>query len=89
MSSELYFEQLLLDLRSAGEIEKFSTREGAIHIPAGELRQRIGELPKDKTIIVFCAVGLQGHVVYCQLVNRGYKARNLLCGYRTYNFAKV
>ncbi|MFT6138926.1 MAG: NADPH-dependent 2,4-dienoyl-CoA reductase/sulfur reductase-like enzyme [Psychromonas sp.] len=81
--------QLLLDVRSAGEIERFGTLEGAINIPVDELRQRMGELPKNKEIIVFCAVGVRGHVAYRQLANRGYKARNLLGGYRTYSFAKV
>ncbi|HEY5715699.1 MAG TPA: FAD-dependent oxidoreductase [Psychromonas sp.] len=82
-------EQLLLDVRTAGEIEKFGTLEGAINIPVDELRQRMGELPKDKEIIIFCAVGLRGNVAYRQLANRGYKARNLLGGYRTYSFAKA
>lgn len=82
-------DQLLLDVRTAGEIEKSGTLEGAINIPVDELRQRMDELPIDKEIIVFCAVGLRGHVAYRQLVNRGYKARNLLGGYRTYSFAKV
>jgi hypothetical protein len=50
--------QLLLDVRSAGEIEKFATLEGAINIPVDELRQRMGELPKNKEIIVFCVVGV-------------------------------
>ncbi|TOO77930.1 NADH oxidase, partial [Vibrio parahaemolyticus] len=30
-----------------------------------------------------------GNVAYRQLVNNGYKARNLIGGYRTYKFAKA
>ncbi|MGB5444641.1 MAG: FAD-dependent oxidoreductase [Psychromonas sp.] len=81
--------QLLLDVRTAAEIENLGTLEGAINIPVDELRQRMGELPKDKEIIVFCAVGLRGNVAYRQLANNGYKARNLLGGYRTYTFSKA
>ncbi len=81
--------QLILDVRTAAEIENFGTLEGAVNIPVDELRQRMGELPKDKEIIILCAVGLRGNVAYRQLANNGYQARNLLGGYRTYSFAKA
>jgi rhodanese-related sulfurtransferase len=47
------------------------------------------ELPKDKEIVIYCQVGLRGNVAYRQLVNNGFKARNLIGGYRTYKFAKM
>ncbi|MGV3001696.1 FAD-dependent oxidoreductase [Vibrio sp.] len=81
-------EQLILDVRTPMEIENFGTLEGAINIPVDELRPRMSELPKDKEIIIYCQVGLRGHVAYRQLVNNGYKARNLIGGYRTYIHAK-
>ena len=59
----------------------------AINIPVDQLRHRMDELPKDKEIIIYCQVGLRGNVAYRQLVNNGFKARNLLGGYRTYKFA--
>ncbi|SSG28790.1 FAD-dependent oxidoreductase [Klebsiella pneumoniae] len=79
--------QILLDVRNPGELKNVGYIEGAINIPVDQLRQRIRELPKDKEIIVYCQVGLRGHVAYRQLVNNGYKAKNLLGGYRTYKFA--
>lgn len=80
-------EQILLDVRNPAEL-KNGHFANSINIPVDELRQRMDELPKDKEIIVICQVGLRGNVAYRQLVNRGYKARNLIGGYRTWAFAQ-
>ncbi len=77
-------DQLLLDIRNPGELTQTGTLEGAINIPLDQLRDRLGELPRDKEILVFCQVGLRGHVAYRMLVNRGFSARNLTGGYKTY-----
>ncbi|CAH1522459.1 Coenzyme A disulfide reductase [Vibrio owensii] len=81
--------QVLLDVRNPGELESVGSIEGAINIPVDQLRQRMNELPKDKEIVIYCQVGLRGNVAYRQLVNSGFKARNLLGGYRTYKFANA
>ncbi|MHC0044066.1 FAD-dependent oxidoreductase [Vibrio campbellii] len=81
--------QVLLDVRNPGELESVGFIEGAVNIPVDQLRQRMNELPKDKEIVIYCQVGLRGNVAYRQLVNSGFKARNLLGGYRTYKFAKA
>ncbi|UJF17466.1 FAD-dependent oxidoreductase [Vibrio sp. SS-MA-C1-2] len=81
--------QLLLDVRNPGELEKIGYIEGAVNIPVDQLRTRMSELPKDKEIVIYCQVGLRGNVAYRQLVNSGYQARNLIGGYRTYLFAKA
>lgn len=80
-------EQVLLDVRNPGELTSGGYLPGAINIPVDQLRQRMDELPKDKEIIIYCQVGLRGNVAYRQLVNNGFKARNLIGGYRTYKFA--
>uniref|UniRef100_UPI0004A28635 rhodanese-like domain-containing protein n=1 Tax=Vibrio parahaemolyticus TaxID=670 RepID=UPI0004A28635 len=82
-------DQILLDVRNPGELESVGYLEGAINIPVDQLRHRMSELPKDKEIVIYCQVGLRGNVAYRQLVNNGYKARNLIGGYRTYKFAKA
>ncbi|MGF1756583.1 FAD-dependent oxidoreductase [Photobacterium sagamiensis] len=86
---ELSDDQLLLDVRNPAELENVGYIEGSINIPVDSLRHRMHELPKDKEIIIICQVGLRGHVAYRQLVNNGFKARNLIGGYRTYKFAKA
>jgi len=42
---------LLLDVREPEEIEELGTIEGYVNIPIDELESRLGELPRDKTIL--------------------------------------
>ena len=44
-------ETVLLDVRDPKEIEELGGYEGAINIPVTQLEKRLGELPKDKTIL--------------------------------------
>lgn len=81
-------DQILLDVRNPAELENNGLIEGALNIPVDQLRPRMSELPKDKEIIIYCQVGLRGNVAYRQLVNNGYRAKNLIGGYRTYLYSK-
>jgi rhodanese-related sulfurtransferase len=75
--------QVLLDVRTSGEVRS-GTIPGAVNIPLDDLRDRLDEVPKDKDLLVFCQVGLRGYLA-CRLLNqRGYSARNLTGGYKTY-----
>lgn len=40
-----------LDVREPKEIEELGSMKGYVNIPLGELEKRMGEVPKDKTII--------------------------------------
>ena len=42
---------ILLDVREPKEIEELGGYDGAINIPITQLEKRLGELPKDKTIL--------------------------------------
>jgi hypothetical protein len=42
---------VLLDVREREEIEELGAYEGSINIPVTQLEKRLGELPKDKTIL--------------------------------------
>lgn len=77
----------LLDVRTPDECAQGSL-PGAVNIPLDQLRDRIDEIPKDKKIYVFCAVGLRGYLAYRILTQRGYdRVRNLSGGLKTYNAA--
>ena len=67
---------ILLDVRTPREVEGGGI-DGAVHIPLDELRDRLGELPKDKTIGVMCAVGLRGYLASRILAENGFRAKNL------------
>jgi NADPH-dependent 2,4-dienoyl-CoA reductase/sulfur reductase-like enzyme/rhodanese-related sulfurtransferase len=81
-------ENILVDLRNKDELEKSGIIEGAVHIPLPELRRRVPELDKGKTVIPFCAVGQRAYVGHRILVQHGFRSRNLSGGYRTYLGAK-
>lgn len=75
----------LLDVRTADEFALCSI-EGARNIPLDELRDRLDEIPQDKPIYVYCAVGLRGYLASCILRGNGWNdVKNLSGGYKTYN----
>lgn len=47
----------IVDIRNVSEVKLKSVFENAINIPLPELRERIGEVPTDKPIVVHCAGG--------------------------------
>lgn len=61
-----------------------NTIEGAVNIPLPELRERLGGVPADKPVVVFCAVGLRGYIASRILKQRGYEVYNLTGGLKTY-----
>ncbi|HEY8346424.1 MAG TPA: FAD-dependent oxidoreductase [Symbiobacteriaceae bacterium] len=74
---------VLLDVRE--ESERQADRiEGSIHIPLNQLRERLSELPRDREIIVYCAVGLRGHIALRILEQNGFRVANLSGGLRIY-----
>jgi NADPH-dependent 2,4-dienoyl-CoA reductase/sulfur reductase-like enzyme/rhodanese-related sulfurtransferase len=74
--------ELLLDVRTPAE-HAAGSLPGAINIPLEELRQRLGELAPDRSITVFCQVGLRGYVATRLLMQHGFQnVRNLKGGYR-------
>lgn len=64
-----------------------NTIEGAINIPLHELRDRLDEIPAEKPVVVFCAVGLRGYIASRVLIQRGYRVYNLTGGLKTYELA--
>lgn len=80
---------MLVDVRTVAEHE-LGTIEGAVNIPLDDLRDRIHEIPKDKEVVVFCAVGLRGYLAERILRGRGYdNVRNLSGGYKHYAAATM
>ena len=78
----------LVNVCSEEECE-LNTIEGAVNIPLNELRERLGELPKGRPVVVFCAVGLRGYIAARILMQRGYEVYNLSGGLKTYKAVTV
>ena len=80
-------ELMLIDSRTPEEFS-FGTIPGAVNIPLDEMRDRLSEIPADKPIVLFCAVGLRGYLAQRILIGRGYRNTvNLIGGYKTYSMA--
>lgn len=66
----------LLDVREDVEWEAGHVEE-AVHIPMGQLNDRIAEIPRDRTIVCVCRSGQRSRAVTDALNRAGYTAHNL------------
>jgi NADPH-dependent 2,4-dienoyl-CoA reductase/sulfur reductase-like enzyme/rhodanese-related sulfurtransferase len=57
---------------------------GAVNLPVDELRSRLGELPRDRQIAVYCQVGQRGYLATRILRQSGFQTANVGGGYETY-----
>ncbi len=73
----------IIDVRETVEYELFHI-PGSLHIPLGELRQKLDTLPKDKTLVTVCAVGLRGYIAARLLMQHGFQVLNLDGGLKSY-----
>lgn len=69
----------LLDVRNPQELEVESV-SGSINIPLPQLRARLGELPKDREIHVFCRSAQRAYFATRILLQNGFKAKNISGG---------
>jgi NADPH-dependent 2,4-dienoyl-CoA reductase/sulfur reductase-like enzyme/peroxiredoxin family protein/rhodanese-related sulfurtransferase/TusA-related sulfurtransferase len=77
----------LLDVRSREEYELGSV-PGAYNIPHTELRARLAEVPRGKSVAINCAIGLRGYLAERVLRENGYaNVVNLTGGYKTWKAA--
>ncbi|CAN5307546.1 rhodanese-like domain-containing protein [soil metagenome] len=72
-------ESWLVDVRESDEWEA-GHAEGAYSLPMSQLTERIGELPKDATLLVICHSGGRSARVTETLSAAGYNAINVLGG---------
>lgn len=70
---------LLLDVREDAELLAFAI-PGAVQIPLGRLRERLGELDKSREIIVFCAIGVRAYNAARILMQNGFENVKLYPG---------
>ncbi len=79
---------LLLDVRSADEEDCMSIADdlahypalGYLHLPMHELPDRLGELPSDREIFVFCRTTNRSAMVYAFLRTQGFERVRLVEG---------
>lgn len=69
----------LLDVREPMELAVESA-PGAVNIPLGQLRARLGELPRDREIHVVCRSGQRAYYATRILLQNGFKANTVAGG---------
>ena len=74
----------LLDTRTATEYSRGHI-EGFKNIPVDELRERLDEVEKDKSVYVICQSGLRSYIASRILEGNGYTAYNFAGGFRFYD----
>lgn len=74
--------QIILDVREGVEVATGKI-DNSINIPLSELRKRFIELPKDKEILIYCAVGLRGYIASRFLLQNGYRVKNIAGGIKS------
>ena len=78
-------EDILIDVRRADEFSNGKI-PGAINIPVDEMRNRLHEIPTDKTIYIYCEAGLRGYLAQRILRQSGFEnVFNLSGGYYLWN----
>ena len=84
LTDELAKGAILLDVREPEETS-CGIIPDAVTIPLSTLRDRIGELPAGKKIILtYCKVGLRGYVAQRILAQNGFQVANLTGGYTSW-----
>lgn len=74
---------ILVDVRTKEEFA-FGSIPGAVNLPLDEIRNHLDEVPEDRKIITFCAIGLRGYLALRILKAYGREVYNLSGGYKTY-----
>ena len=75
-------ESFVLDVREPAEFA-LGHVEGSTSIPLGSLRERMAELPRDREVLPYCAVGQRSYYASRVLRLNGFNARNISGGFRT------
>jgi NADPH-dependent 2,4-dienoyl-CoA reductase/sulfur reductase-like enzyme/rhodanese-related sulfurtransferase len=80
-------QDFLLDVRTESE-HRAGCIEGSTLIPLDTLRDRLDRIPRNRRIIVYCAVGLRGYLAARILMQHGFhEVYNLSGGITTYDYA--
>ena len=76
----------LLDVRSKEEVAsitikmEFHSNIESKNIPINEISDRIGEIPKEKLVAIFCPANVRSAIVYAYLLSKGFSNVQILEG---------
>ena len=70
-------DQVILDVRTKDEVQTGAFKN-SISIPLDQIEKRIGELPKDKEMLIHCSTGARAEMAKSALDKAGLKSRVLI-----------
>lgn len=79
---------LLVDVREPHEVAA-GRIPGSVAIPLGSLAARMGELPRERELVMVCRSGARSAMATQALVKAGYKAVNMAGGMSAWRGAVV
>ncbi len=72
---------VLLDVRTPAEFTEGRIADSRLaFIPLGKLRERLGDLPRDREIVAYCKTSLRGYEAMCTLKGAGFGKVRFLDG---------
>ena len=75
---------VFVDVRNPPELNE-GYAPNAVNIPPPELKQRVGELPKDKDLLIYCRSGRRSEAASKFLMDQGYtRVYNVLGGFNAF-----
>ena len=76
---------IFLDVRAIEEVEnidiKLANYSTVLSIPTNEIPDRVGEIPEDKLIGVFCSSSVRSVIIFSYLKSLGFLNVKILQGY--------
>lgn len=72
-------EKFLLDVRELSEVQQ-GYIPGMVHIPVGQLAERVNEVPKQQKILIYCRGGVRSGKAGKILLDNGFKDVSHLSG---------
>jgi rhodanese-related sulfurtransferase len=86
VDDDLLGEAFVLDVREPDEWARGHI-DGAVHIPLGQLQERVGEVPLGQKVLCVCAVGGRSSMATQYLASEGRDAINLDGGMHAWQIA--
>jgi rhodanese-related sulfurtransferase len=75
---------VLLDIRTKEEVDTLKLPLShfcpVLEIPVNEVPDRLAEIPRDKTIGVFCSAGVRAVIIFVYLKSKGYNNVKIIPG---------
>jgi hydroxyacylglutathione hydrolase len=85
---ELPAPPMVIDVRTASEWEQ-SRIGGSLNVPLARLKEQLGDLPRDRTLVAYCSTGYRSAIASSVLTLGGLTAADLVGGLAAWESARL